>query len=124
MHVVEVWDPEHRGQEDPDETALLVRMDRIVSLRQDPSNRGEGERGVERNLGHGRSDADVAEEGWPQAPENPQPGQRDVAAEGIRDQVHGVAEIDEGPDAVVLAERSAPGLEKRLRRNHEDFHDR
>jgi hypothetical protein len=33
-----------------------------------------------------------------------------------------MAEFQERTDAVVLAERGAPRLEKRLRRNHQDFH--
>ena len=64
----------------------------------------------------------LTEEGRTQAPEDPQPRQGDVRPERIRDQVDGVPEIDECPDAVVLAERGAPGLEEGLRRNHEDFH--
>ena len=124
MHVVEVRDPEHRGQEDPDETALLVRMDRIVSLRQDPSNRGQRERRIEWNLGQGWTDADAPEKGRTEAPKESQPRQGDVRPERIRDQVDGVPEIDECPDPVVLAERGAPGLEEGLRRDHEDFHGR
>ena len=44
--------------------------------------------------------------------------------ERIGNQVDGVPEIDECPDAVVFAERGAPGLEEGLRRDHEDFHVR
>ncbi len=77
---------------------------------------------VQRNLGQRRPDADPTEERRAQAPEDAQPRQTDVAPERIGDEVDGVPEIDEGADAVVLAERGAPGLEKRLRRNHEDFH--
>ena len=32
-----------------------------------------------------------------------------------------MAELEQGADAVVLAERRAPGLEERLRRDHQDL---
>ena len=32
-------------------------------------------------------------------------------------------QLEESPDAVVFTEGRAPGLEERLRRNHEDFHE-
>ena len=88
----------------------------------DPADRGQREREVERNLGQRRTDADAPDERRPQAPEDAQPRQRDVAPERIGDEVDGVPEIEQGADAVVFAERGAPGLEERLRRNHEDFH--
>ena len=70
-----------------------------------------------------RADPDLVHEGRAQTAEHPQTRQRHVAAERIRDEIDGMAELEQRTDAVVLAERRAPGLEERLRRDHQDFHD-
>ena len=53
---------------------------------------------------------------------HPQPRDRHIVAKRVRDEIDLVTERGEGADAVVLAERRAARLEKRLGRNHEDAH--
>ncbi len=51
------------------------------------------------------------------------PGSVDVLAERVRDEVDRVARASvERPDPVVFAERRPPGLEERLRRDHQYAH--
>ena len=49
-------------------------------------------------------------------------GHLDIPAERIRDEVDRVAESQERPDAMELREGRAPGLEERLRRDHQNVH--
>ena len=51
---------------------------------------------------------------------NAQTSHLDVTSERVGHQIDRVPELDERADAVVFAERGAPGLEKRLRGDHED----
>jgi hypothetical protein len=57
-----------------------------------------------------------------QAPEHTQAGHRHVLTERIRDEVDGMTQIGQRADAVELAERRPPRLEKRLGRDHQDAH--
>jgi len=77
---------------------------------------------IERELPPRGPDPDAGHQRRPRAAEDAQAGQRDVTSERIRDQIHRVAQREQGADAMVLAERGAPGLEERLRRDHQDAH--
>src|SRR5207237_4633575 len=77
---------------------------------------------IERQLAPGRTDADAVHERRPRAPKHPQARQRHVAPERVRDEIDRVAELDERANAMKFAERCAPGLEERLRCDHEDAH--
>ena len=57
------------------------------------------------------------------ASEHAQTRELDVTAEWIRDEVNGMPELEQRPDAMVFAERCPTGLEERLRGDHQDFHD-
>ena len=122
MHVVEVRHAHHPGQHHADEARFLVRVDDVVAASEHAPDGGERQGDVERDLRERRADADPVQERRTEAAEDAQPRQADVAAERIGDQVDGVAQVGERADAVVLAERGAPGLEERLRRQHEDLH--
>ncbi len=120
MHVVEMRHPEHRRQDQPDGGALFVRMHRVVARAGDATQRRDRQRHVERHLGERRPDADIRDERRSQAAKDAQARHRHVVAERVGHQIDRVPEFDERADAVVFAERGAPGLEKRLRRDHED----
>ena len=66
---------------------------------------------------------DLVHERRPQAAEHAQARQSTRPAERIRDEIDRVPELEQRADAVVLAERRAPGLEERLRRDHQDAHE-
>jgi hypothetical protein len=94
----------------------------VVAPAQRAPDRRQRDRDVERDLRDGWADSDVMHEGRPQAAENTQPGQRDVLAKWIRYEVDGMTQLEQGANAMVFAEWRAPGLEERLRRDHEDSH--
>jgi hypothetical protein len=97
-------------------------MDDVVALAERPTQRGRRYGGVERNLRQRGPDSYVANERRPQAAENPQTRERHVLTERIRHEIDRVAKLEQRADPMELAERRAPGLEKGLRRYHEDFH--
>jgi hypothetical protein len=86
------------------------------------ADRRQRQQRIERQLRERRSDPDAAKERRPQRSEQLQPGQRDVGPERIRDEIDLMAEITEGPDAVIFAERRATRLEERLWRDHQNAH--
>jgi hypothetical protein len=55
-------------------------------------------------------------------PEDAESGHLDTLPERVRDQINGMPELDERANAMILAERGAPGLEERLRRDHQNPH--
>jgi hypothetical protein len=123
VHVVEVRDAQQGRDHHPDQPAFLVRVDRIVACADGAPQHAERQEQIERQFRQRGPDADTAHERRPQAAKHAQARHRHVAAEGIGDQIDLVPEADQRPDAVKLAERRAPGLEERLRRNHENAHD-
>ena len=82
----------------------------------------DGQQNVERHLHQRRSDAHARHEGRTPRPVDPQSRQIDIPAKRVGDQVNRMTQIHQRPDAMVFAEGCAPGLEERLRRNHEDTH--
>jgi hypothetical protein len=122
VHIVEMRQAQQTGQDDAEPAALFVRVHRVVLLGHRPAARGDRQRQVERQLLPRRPDADARHERRPGAAEDTKPRHRDVMAERIGHQIDGVTQLDERADAVVLAEGGAPGLEERLRRNHENAH--
>ena len=111
-------DAEGGGQDHADETAFLVRVDRVVrSL----SARRMTVRGVERNLCERRADPDLPDKGAQRA-KHPETGDGDVLSERVRHQINGVSQLDQRADTVEFAERRAPRLEEGLRSDHQDFH--
>ncbi len=123
MHVVQVRYAKRRGDRHADVAALFVRMDRIVALGGRPAQRGHGQREIERDFRQRGSNPHIPDERRTQAAKDAQPGHRHVAAERVGHEVNRMAELEKRPNAVVFAERRSPGLEKRLRSDHEDFHD-
>ena len=122
MHVVQMRDTEHAREQHADEAALFVRVHGIVPIAHRATKRGDGQRQVERNLRRRRTNPHVADERRTRAAEDPQPRHRDVAAEGIRDEIDRMAQLEQRANTVILAERRAPGLEERLRGDHQDAH--
>jgi hypothetical protein len=53
---------------------------------------------------------------------NPKSRQLHVVAERIGDKIDGVPQRGQRADTMVFGEGGAPGLEERLRRNHQDVH--
>ena len=112
-------------EHDADGAALLVRVHRVV-----PPGQREAERGRARARGRAapwpttgrcaraRRTAAAGSDG------SQSPGMLDVAAERIRHEIDRVAERRQRADAMEFGERSAPGLEERLRRDHQDVHAR
>ena len=122
VHVVEMRHPKQRRERDPDEAAFFVGMDRVVPLGQRAPQNGERQERVERNLRERRPDLHRSHERRPQAAKHTESGHRHVGAERVRDEIDLMPELDEGADAVELAERRAARLEKRLGRNHQNAH--
>ena len=122
MHVVEMRDPQQPRQHDADGPALLVRVDVVVvplaGRRGGPSPRAAGRAGPSRATGRSARAARRAAASAMQ----PQARHRHVPSERVRHEIDRVAELDQRADTVVLAERRAPGLEERLRGNHQDAH--
>ena len=50
------------------------------------------------------------------------PGSVTSLPERIGDEIDGVPQLEQRANAVVFAEGGAPGLEERLRRDHQDAH--
>src|SRR5690606_26109973 len=88
------------------------------------ADRREREQDVERHLRPRRPDAHAPDPRWTAGPEDAESRQIDVTSEGIRHEIDGVSQPGECPDTVVLGEWSAPGLEERLRRDHQNVHAR
>ena len=122
MHVVQVRETEDAREQHANEAPLLVRMDDVVAFGHRSADRRHGKRQVEGNLRERRTDPDVVDKRGPRAAKDAQARHLDVLAEGVGHEIDGVPQLDERADPVVLGEWSAPGLEKRLRRDHEDFH--
>jgi hypothetical protein len=123
VHVVQVRDAEHARDQHADEAAFFVRVHGVVPIGERTPQGREREREIERDFRERRSNPDLVDEGRAQTPEHPEARQRDVPAEWIRHEIDCMAELEQRTDAMVLAERRAPGLEERLRRDHQDFHD-
>ena len=81
-----------------------------------------GEREVERNLRQRRTDADAPEKGGRRQRNTRRPGSETSRPNGYVTRSTVWPELEQRADTVVFAERGAPGLEERLRRDHEDFH--
>ena len=65
----------------------------------------------------------TVDERRPQTAKDAQARHRHVAAERIGHEIDLVPELGERPDAMEFAERRSPGLEERLRRDHQNAHD-
>ena len=115
--------PSMRRQHDADQAALLVRVDGVVaSCRARAGSAVSASARSSGTLAHDGPMPMCRTNGGRRQRKTREPGQLDVAAERIRHQIDGVAERDQRADAVVFAERRAPGLEERLRRDHQDVH--
>ena len=122
MHVVEMRNAECGGDDDPDRGALLVGMHSVVLAFARAVQRGQRQRHVQKQFGRRGADLHARDERGPGRAEDAQTRQRDILAERIGDEVDRVAEIEKRADAVILAERRAPRLEKRLGRDHQNPH--
>ena len=111
-----------RREHDADGSPFLVGVDRVVLFADRPTERGYRERQVERDLRERRADPHAPDKRRPERPENPQARELDVTPERIGDEIDGMAQVEERADTVILAERRSPGLEERLRRNHQNAH--
>ena len=76
----------------------------------------------ERDLGPRRPNPDAVHKRGSQAAEDAQARQRHVTTKRVRDEINRMTQLEQCPDAMVFAERRSPGLEKRLRSDHQDFH--
>jgi hypothetical protein len=97
-------------------------MDGVVLTLPCAVQRRQGQRHIQKELGRRRADLDAGDERRPGRAKNPQARQRDISPERISDEVDRVTEIEKRPDAVILAEGSAPRLEERLRGDHQYPH--
>ena len=122
VHVVEMRHAEPPGQDDADDAAFFVRVDDVVLAREREARGRQGQRQVEGDLGPRRADAHVLDERRPQAATNRQTAHLDVASERVGHQIDGMTQRDERPDAMKFGEGRAPGLEERLRCDHQDVH--
>jgi hypothetical protein len=74
VHVVQVRHAQQAREDDTDESAFLVGMDRVVLPGERAPERSERQQRVERNLGQRGADLDAATNGGTRAAKNPQPG--------------------------------------------------
>jgi hypothetical protein len=113
----------HDGsQQDADEPAFFVRVDRIVPLAERAPYRRHREENVERHLRERRADAHAIQERRTHRSEHTKSGHRHVLPERISDEIDRVTERCQRANAVKLAERRPARLEERLGRNHQDAH--
>jgi hypothetical protein len=120
VHVVQVRHPETPRDPGTEEPGLLVGMHDVVAPATRRPQRGDQQQPVEQQLHDRWADADATHERQAGRADDPQVRQLDIRPDRIRDQVHLMPQINEGLDAVEFAEGRAPGLEKRLRRQHQD----
>jgi hypothetical protein len=113
---------QQHAEDRADEPGFLVRVDRVVASRAGTANRGERQQHVERYLRERRPDLHTTDERRAKAAEHPKSRDRDVLAEGVRDEIHLVPEGGERADAMEFAERRAARLEEWLGRNHQNPH--
>ena len=99
MHVVQVGQAEPPGQPHAEQAGFLVGVDGVVAAGACQPGRGDGQQGVEQELGGGGSDADAAQERRPGAAD-------DLEARRL--------------DAVVLAEGGPARLEEQLGGEHQE----
>ena len=97
-------------------------MHGVIPIRRRPPDRCKRERQVERNLGEGWTNTNLANQQRTRTPKDSKSRHRHIAAEGVGNEIDSVSKIDQRANPMVFAEWSATGLEKRLRGNHEDFH--
>src|SRR5687768_11462413 len=120
MHVVKVRHAQQPRQPHPSQTHFLVRMNRVVAGGQSTAKNSREHQRIEHRFGHRRTDTDFTDKRWPEASKDSQIGQRDIPANRIGHEIDVMPQLAEGLDPVVLAERGAAGLEKWLRREHQD----
>ena len=83
----------------------------------------ERQRQVEGNLLKRGTDPHPVQKRRTQAAEHAQARQIDGLAKRVGDEIDRVPELEERPDAVILAEGRATGLEEGLRSDHQDAHE-
>jgi hypothetical protein len=122
VHVVQMRHAQQPGEQQTNRPALFVRM-HVVEAPLEADVKGlESQQQVQRHLGKRWSDSHAPHKWRPPAPVHLQAAQRHVPPEGIRHEIHRVAEVGQRPDPMVFAERRAPGLEERFGGDHEDAH--
>jgi hypothetical protein len=80
------------------------------------------QRKVERHFRERGANPHTGDKRRTDAPDNSKSRHRHISSEGICDQVDGVAEFQQGPNAVILAEGRPARFEERLGRDHQDVH--
>ena len=109
VHVVQVRNAEAAPEPDAEHAHLLVRVDGVVARAAEATPPGGSSGSAGRRAASFTSDGPIgtdAHEGRPPGPDDAEVRQVDVAADRVGDQVDVVAVLDQGLDAVVLAERA------------------
>jgi hypothetical protein len=123
MHVIDVRNAQCGGNYHANRRAFLVRMDRIVAAAACAIEGRQCKREIQKDLGCRGADLHTRDERRSCRSEDAKSWQDHVLAEGVRDEVNSVAEIEKCADTVILAEWSTPRLEKRLGGDHQNVHD-